>query len=156
MSFARDYEKARMRASMGIPASRMPRTMAEAMGQAQGEAERRRARQTHAPAGEPTGGGFLVFLVFGVLAVGLIAGIALSPLLFSAIAVVGLFLVGRVKRVLGVATSVYVGVLLGVLLGSIELLMRGSRVNLFNLATIMMLGGMLGALWIPIAVIRRR
>ena len=157
MTSPRDFDRARNRASAGMPQTRMPRNAAEAMGQVTGEAERRRITENHNwGRSDGSGADFALAVVAGILVLGLIGGATLTPLIYPALAIAGLATVGFVKRRLGLLTPVYVGVLVGILLGSAELLITGARVNLFNLTTFMFLGGTVGAIAIPVMAARRR
>ncbi|KAA0214531.1 MAG: hypothetical protein DYG94_10375 [Leptolyngbya sp. PLA3] len=145
--------------------SRLPRTFGESVGYNAGRAQRekeRQARQGTDGAAEPGASGIplLALLVFAGLLVGvmllLLIGSSLFKLCYPAVGVVGLILTPRVKRVLGILTPMYIGALIGLLLGCIDLALSSPELNFYNLKMFVFVGTMLGAIGIPFAARRKK
>lgn len=162
MGSGKDYERARSRASQGLPTLGMPKNAAEAFGRAAGQAEYDRQRAPRQGGGSSGGdpgmsvGGYLLSLVvlFVLFMMAVHAGtiVKLFPVL---IGVAALFLRKRARRFLGPLTPVYTGLCIAMILGSLELIVTGSRVNLHNLMIYLVVGAIIGALFIPVAIARQ-
>lgn len=166
MGGMKDYNKG-FQSGYTTGPSRLPRTFAESVGYNAGRAQRERERTRNGSIAEgaeagAAGGGLPVIallIVGGLLLLGMLLVIPGSPVLklfYPAAAVVGLVLTPRVRRVLRVGTPVYIGALLGVLVGCIDLALSSPELNLFNLMSFIFVGGMVGALAIPFALLRKK
>lgn len=159
----KDYMRGEQEGYSGMSRG-LPKTFAESVGRAAGESRRQRERELQNDAG--AGGAatspfdFLasLVLVVGVLLVVLVAlaqGIVVK-LIVAGVVVAALFAVPRVRPRLGKGTPIYVGVLIGLLLGCLESIATGADLNLFNLSTFLFLGATFGSVPALIAFVRRR
>lgn len=182
MGGMKDYNRGFNSGYNPIGSGRIPRNFAEMVGQQAGRAARERQQPPPAqrapeppPGGPPVPRGQPSPMTYredgppragmgarlSLVVVGL-AGIALllpsgtgKKLVVMLAAAAALTQTARVARVLGPWTPVYSGVLIGLLLGCIELLATGGRFSLYNLWIFLFLGAALGALGVPFALARR-
>lgn len=146
--------------------SRMPRTFAEAVGYSAGQARRereRRPRQEAGGGGGEAGGigplGLVVLVVAAASLVGLVLmalGVSVFKAIYPAAGVVGLLLTPRVRKGLGVLTPVYVGAMIGLLVGCVELAIASPELNVYNLRMFIVAGGIVGGVAIPILAMRKK
>jgi hypothetical protein len=160
MSGMKDYMKGEQEGYSTGPKG-MPKSFSEAMGQSAGEARRRQEMQRSGGGGggpEYVGGGVSgrTLLILAVIPLALLMLLIPFAVVYPITAVVGLVMTGRVRRVLGIATPIYVGALVGMLLGSIELALSSSQLNLYNLMIFIFAGAMLGAIAVPFALLRKK
>lgn len=166
MSGMKDYMKG-YQSGYSTGPSTPPRTFAESVGHSAGQAQRRREMQ---PSGEDparevaAGPGALLavramLLLCGIGAIGLLLFMPSGPvkkLLVLVGAVVALTLTRAVRRAIGPITPVYAGLVIGLIIGCLELIATGGQLNLYNLAIFLFLGAAIGAIGIPIAIARRK
>lgn len=149
--------------------SRMPRTFAEAVGYSAGQARRERERRPRQEAGGGGGGGgeaggigplgLVVLVVAAASLVGLVLmalGVSVFKAIYPAAGVVGLLLTPRVRKGLGVLTPVYVGAMIGLLVGCVELAIASPELNVYNLRMFIVAGGIVGGVAIPILAMRKK
>lgn len=144
--------------------SRLPKTFGESVGYNAGRAQRQREMRSSEGADGAAAGvsGVPLFalLVFaGLLVAGMLLVVIGSPILklfYPVAGVIGLILTGRVKRVLGIVTPMYVGALIGLLLGCVDLALSSPELNFYNLQMFIFVGAMLGAIGIPFAARRKK
>lgn len=165
MSGMNDYNKG-YKSGYGSSMPRIPKTFAESVGHDAGKAQREREQGRRQSVGqgsaEPSispGALRLLLIVAAVLVLGMalvLLGPVLIKLLYPAVAIVGLIMTPRAKRTLGVGTPIYIGALIGMLLGCIDLAFSSSQLNLYNLWIFIFVGAMLGTIGVPIAVLRQK
>lgn len=165
MSGMNEYNKG-YKSGYGSAPPRIPRTFVESVGHDAGRAQREREQSVRqsansggaAPGINPVVLRFLLIfaalLVLGMIMV--LVGPALIKLFYPAVAIVGLIMTPRVKRALGPVTPVYIGALVGMLLGCFDLAITSAKLNLYNLWIFIFVGGMLGCIGIPIALLRKK
>lgn len=162
----KDYMRGEQEGYSGMSRG-LPKNFAESVGRAAGESrrqrelERRRGTSEGTEAGEAmspfaylASSGAVVFVLL-LLLVAFAKGIVVK-LIVAGFAVAALFSVSRIRPRLGKLTPIYVGLLIGLLLGCLESIATGARLNLFNLSTFLFLGATFGSVPALIAVLRRR
>lgn len=165
MSGMKEYNKG-YQSGYGMGPSRIPKTFAESVGHDAGKAQRDRERGMHqssgqggADAGVSSGTARVLLIIAAVLVLGMalvLLGPVLIKLFYPTAAIVGLVLTPRVKRTLGVGTPIYIGALIGMLLGCIDLALSSPQLNLYNLWMFIFVGAMLGSIGVPIALLRQK
>ena len=166
MGSHREYNKG-YQSGRGIGRPRIPTNFAESVGYNAGQAQR--DREMGARPGDESGAGagvgtgsravFFLLMIAGLLTLGMllvVIGPHLIKLLYPAIAILGLVKTRAVKRRLGVLTPIYIGALIGMLLGCIDLALSSSRLNLHNLWIFLFVGGMIGSIGVPFAIARSK
>lgn len=162
----KDYMRGEQEGYSGMSRG-LPKTFAESVGRSAGESRRQREMELRQGSGEDTAAGeamspfaylassgAIVFVVL-LLLVAFAKGIVVK-LIVAGVAVAALFNAGRVRQRLGKGTPIYVGLMIGLLLGCFESIATGARLNLFNLSTFLLLGATFGSVPALIAHFRRR
>ncbi len=166
MSDFKDYMRSEQEGYSGMSRG-LPKTFAESVGRAAGESRRQREMEPRNGAGEEAADGpatsplaFLLSASTGVcvllvLLVAFSKGIVFK-LLVAGVAVAALFTARRIRARLGKLTPIYVGLMIGLLLGCLESITTGARLSLFNLSTFLLLGATFGSVPVLIAFVRQR
>jgi hypothetical protein len=164
MGSHREYNKG-YQSGRGFGRPRIPTNFAESVGYNAGRAQRERemgARHDgELSPSESVGSGsrvvYFLLILAGLLTLGMLLiliGPHLIKLLYPGVAIFGLIKLRSVKRRLGVFTPIYLGALIGMLLGCFELAISSSQLNLNNLLIFLFAGGMIGSIGVPISLAR--
>lgn len=166
MGSHRDYNKG-YQSGRGIGRPRIPTNFAESVGYHAGQAQRDREMGPRPGGVSDAGGGvgtgsravLFLLIIAGLLTLGmlvLVIGPHLIKLLYPALAIFGLIKARAMKRRLGAMTPIYIGALIGMLLGCFELAISSSKLNLHNLWVFIFAGGLIGSIGVPFAVARMK
>lgn len=166
MGNGEDYKKG-YKSGYGIGRPGIPTNFGQMVGHNEGKAQRERelaARSTgnagaNVSSGVGTRGVLLLLAGAGILTLGvllIVLGPTLIKLLFPLVAIVGLVKTKSLKRHLGPATPIYIGALVGMLLGCIELAITSSQLRLSNLMIFIFAGAFIGSFGVPIVLAREK
>lgn len=151
MSWMKDFNRGEQAGYTGFNTA-PAKNGAERMGRASGESKRDWERRQGSSDGG-TGGAipfkFALLIVAAVVLVGfaLASGRSVSTALVLVAILMGIMLTGVLRRVLRIATPVYLGAMVGLFLGCLRLFMTDASLRLENLIAYPLLGAVIGLLF---------